>query len=132
MTPEQLQLLKDWNAAKNNLNYYKDAEMTLRKQIVAEFTDPLKDSGTENVDMPAGYTLKIEKSLDYKLDKDKVDEALAHFDDTTADVLVKWSPTLSVSFYKQLTPEKQALFNGCLTIKPSAPTVTIVEPKVKK
>ncbi len=61
----------------------------------------------------------------------ETDEALEHFSEDMAPMLVKWTPTLSVSNFKKLSEAEQAHFDKALEIKDGAPTLEIKAPKAK-
>ena len=123
-------IIAEWNVAATEQKAWREKELKLRQEITkAAFNH---ESGTEYYNLPAGWRLKCEKGSDYKLDADKTDAALEHFDDSMAALLVKWEPKLSLSNYKILTDENKAHFVDCLTIKSSMPTLTLVPPKGEK
>lgn len=128
-------LLATWYDSQSQLKRLKDEEMELRKEVVARFFDPEDKEGTKRYDLPDGFKLKVVKKQNYKLlnDKGQLDAALETLkDDTLAELLVKWTPTLSVTTYKALTPTIQAVLNGTLEITDASPTLEIEEPKTKK
>ena len=134
----QLALLAKHQDAAKQLAALKAQESELRKQVMVdifglsqETAAPETYKGTHCAELNNGYKLKAECSLDFKVtNKDgKLDDILDKFDSTTADLLVAWEPKLSVSVYKKLTPEQQALFADVLTIKNSSPSISVVAPK---
>jgi len=131
LSEEQNELISRWNHAQNELKAYRELEMDLRKQIVSSLFDASKDEGTDYIELGNGYRLKVVKKLDWKLknDNNQVDDALEKLDEGTAAMLVKWTPTLSVSNFKKLSPELQNVFENCLEVKPAAPSLEIVAPK---
>lgn len=132
MTPEQVELLTEWEKTQAQLRTLKAYEMTLRKCVVYEggWFDAAKTSGTQHADLGGGYKMTAVKSENYNLNSDLVDNVLKNFSDDLAKLLVSWKATLSVSTYKKLTKEQQDLFNGCLNITNGAPTLEIKPPKV--
>lgn len=130
------EILMTWQNVKSILDAAKTREAELRAAIVDREFASLTD-GTQNVELGKGYILKAVGKLNYNLDSDKTNEALdeliASGNDGpfVAERLVKFKPSLSVSEYKKLTPERQRFFDEALTITQGAPTLTIVEPKVK-
>lgn len=135
LSPEQVEILTVWENTKAQLESLKKFEMECRKAIVYDsgFFDTGKTSGVEHVTLSGGYDLTSTKKENYNLtNKDgETDEALTHFDDTLADMLVSWKPTLSVTAFKKLTFEQQAFFDKALEIKTGAPTLEIKPPKTK-
>lgn len=127
MTPEQVELLTEWEKTQAQLKTLKAYEMELRKCVVYQggFFDTAKTSGTQHADLGGGYKMTAVKKENYILDSDKVEAVLVHFSDDLAKLLVSWKATLSVSTYKKLDADQQALFNGCLEITTGAPTLEI-------
>ena len=133
-TPEQTELLTRWNDAKQQADIFKREESTLRDAVVKSFANAEMLEGTETFDLPADYKLKISKKLDYKLSNKNGEVSAIHalLSVELAEKLIKWTPELSVSTYKNLDTETQYLFNACLVIKPAKATVEIVAPKEKE
>ena len=133
LTAEQLDKLAFWYENAKALASLKELESKLRTELIIELFNKDKDSGTESVEMPNGFQLKATKKLDYKLDnkQGQVEAVTAILEPELAKKLVKWKPELSVSAYKEIDPQTQKLFDGCLTIKPGMPSLEIVPPKGK-
>ncbi len=135
LLPEQIEILTVWENTKKQLDTLKKFEMECRKVIVHDsgFFDTNKTSGTEHAALPGGYDLVSVKKENYTLTdaNGETEEALTHFDDTLAALLVKWTPTLSVSTFKKLTAAEQAHFDKALEIRSGAPTLEIKAPKTK-
>lgn len=129
LSDDQKELLTVWENTKAQLTKLKTYEMELRKAIVYDggFFDDSKTSGTEHSDLGDGVKLTSVKKENYTLKNEngETDAALARFTDDEAALLVKWTPTLSVSNYKKLSEEKKAFFNGALEIKEGAPTLEV-------
>lgn len=140
-------LLGQWEASKVALEAAKEAEMNLRKRIVVIAFDPSKQSGTERVELHNGYELKSVKKLNYGfvkmadgkgVDKNKIDAALAVIEadgavgELIAQRLVKWSPELSLTEYKQLSEAHKKAIDAVIVTSDGAPTLEIVPPKGKK
>lgn len=136
LQPEQIKVLTVWENTKKQLEVLKKYEMELRKAIVTDsgFFDKNKTAGTEHFILPGGYDLVSVKKENYSLtnDNNETDEALEHFSEDMAAMLVKWTPTLSVSNFKKLTTEDQAHFDKALEVRNGAPTLEIKAPKAGK
>ena len=137
-TPEQIRLVAEWRDADNNARLWKQREAELRKLVLsacfslAQDTSAPEDyAGTDYLLLNEGWRLKRSCSLDYKLDNkdNQVDMVLERFPAETGEMLVKWTPELSVSNYKLLASEQQRLFAPALTIRNAAPKFEIVAPK---
>lgn len=121
-----------WNAAKDALDVAKAREVELRKHIVGAQFDVNK-VGTQNVELGNGYKLRAVVKENYTLSSDveAVEDVLDTLEEWQAERLVKWSPRLMVSEYKQLDPADRAKIDKVLTIAPAAPTLELVAPKGK-
>ena len=132
LTPEQTELLRQWENAKTQASYWKEQEMELRKQVAhAGITDD--NEGTNRAEIGNGYQLKTVIKINYKIDSDRkaVDKVLARLPDDIADRLIKWTPTLSLTEYKALNERHKAIADTVITTSEGAPTVEIIEPKKK-
>ena len=149
-------LLMDWRKSKDVLDKAKAQEADLRGKVVACYSDPDKETGTENVPIGNQWFVKVEKKLNFTLKsfnegvskQQAVGAALTAMAQATKDSqgnelnpqlgavvaarLVKWEPELSVSEYKQLLPGHREIIDSVLEVKPGSPTVTLVPPKEKK
>lgn len=138
-------LLTTWQAKKAELEVAKEQEMIWRKKAVDFAFDDEKDSGTERIDLGNGYQAKAVKKLNYgfiktaegKLDKQKIDDALSEIEATgpvgvlTAERLVKWTPDLSLTEYKQLPESFKKIIDAVIVTTDGAPTLDIIAPKSK-
>jgi hypothetical protein len=130
LSPDQLTKLREWWELCVHVAFVKAKESKLRDELVKEFFNADKDAGTETIEIANGYKLKSVKKLDYKLNNKEgaVTALVAIIDPELAQKLVKWTPKLSESTYKNLDPQTQKLFDGCLTIKPGKPSLKIIPP----
>lgn len=131
LQPDRQALLESWFTLQQQLSTVKNAEMELRKKVVATFFDDNDREGTKRHALPDGYNLKVVKKQNYKLKNDnhETEKALEQFSEDSAAMLVKWSATLSVSNFKKLTDEAQLIFKDCLEITDASPTLEIEAPK---
>ncbi len=139
----QDELLMRWQKSKDALETAKNDEMLLRKLVVAVYTNPDKNKGTERVELGNGWELKTVKKISYKLVSkvegvstvDAVSAACVSLGSLSPEAsviaqrLVKWSADLSVSEYGKLTPEMKAIIDEVLVTDEGAPTVELIEPK---
>lgn len=138
LTTEQLQLLQNWDTSKKSLEAAKESEMNFRNMVTHEFFPDAKE-GTQRVELPAGYALKLVAKTNYTFDdKEAMHGALCEIETTgehgafIAQRLVSFTPKLSVAEYKKLSPQYKVIIDRVLTSKPAAPALEIEEPKVKK
>ena len=131
-------LLQAWKEAKEALDRVKLAEADMRKQVVEVFSEHFDGeifSGMENIDVGQGYNLKIEHSLDYKLDQEKIESVLDEIEAkieggaVLAERLCKVKYELSVSEYKKLPEAARLMVDKILTIKPASKSVKLAERK---
>lgn len=132
------ELIQKWIDAQTQLAASKELEMQLRKQVTETCFPNPEAARTQNLELGKGYTLKLESSVTYKLDKPKVDEVLSEIEKKfeegkfIAGRLVKFDPILSVSEYHKLDAKVKKLFDKIVTVTPAAPKLTFVEPKNKE
>src|SRR5208283_66921 len=134
LTLDQEAMLSTWFETAKNLSAAKELESKLRDQLVKELFNNEKDAGTETIEIANGYKLRAVKKLDYNLNNKEgaVTALVAIINPELARKLVKWNPKLSESTYKNLDPETQKLFDGCLTIKPGKPSLKIIAPNANE
>ena len=127
-------LIMDWNRADAEAKAAVVRERDLRKQVIEASFDELK-TGTNTLVLGAGYKLKASVTQAYSPQKDADDSytslvnVLGQMNPETAKRLVRWKPEISVSAYKSLTAEEQALINQVLVIKDNSPQLELVVPK---
>lgn len=136
MSPEQIQLLVEWELA---LMATKEAkliiakELKLRKEVIAALF-PLPNEGTNILDLSSGWRLKYIHKLERKLDEavlPAVNEQLRTLN-VNLDTLVYRVPVLDLQQYRTLctiSPQAALIFDQALTIKPASPTLELVPPK---
>ena len=135
-------LLTLWQDSKTTLNEAQANEVLLRKAVVDFATDPKKEKGTVNVELGNGWLMKavkkinisFKKNAEGKTDRAAIDRALAAIEkeegnDVVTERLIKWTPALSESEYKTLSPKYQKLIDAVLIRTPGTPTLEIVPPK---
>ncbi len=142
---ERDRLLLAWEESKKALEIAKEKEMEQRKAVVAFAFDPNKESGTERIDLGNGYQAKAVKKVNYgfvktedgKLNKAAIDKALSKIEKTgpagelIAERLVKWTPDLSLTEYKQLPEKLKNIIDEVIVTSEGAPSLEIIAPKSK-
>lgn len=143
---ERDRLLVDWQAKKAALEVAKEAEMAARKLAVMFMHDPSKSGTTENVELGGGYkaTMKVPvrygfiQNAEGRTDKAKIEKALAKIEkdgeagELIAERLIKWTPELSLTEYKQLPDKYRKIIDEVIITSEGTPTLEIKEPKAKK
>ena len=144
----QDQVLLHWKALKEQLSQIKSNEMEFRKYVVSR-AFPQADEGTNTLDLGSGYSLKAVIKYSYNLMDNKavwegLDRiaALGNRGPFIAERIVKWTPDFVKSEYNTVLEEAEngsgeasaiiTEINKFLIIVDSAPTLNIMEPKVKK
>lgn len=132
-------LLTAWQTIKTRMAQDKDEEKKLRAQIV-EMEFKGAKTGTNRVPLGNGWMLKAVINLTYKITKNEAVEPpdyshipgiLAQLPPAVAQGLIKWTPELSESAYKQLTEEERKIVNQMLVITNGSSTIDIEAPKTK-
>jgi hypothetical protein len=144
---ERDRLLLAWEESKKALDVAKEKEMEQRKAVVAFAFDPNKTSGTERIELANGYQAKAVKKINYgfvkdaegKLNKRAIDKALERIEkiggpvgELIAERLVKWTPDLSLTEYKQLDEKYKKVIDEVIVTTEGAPTLEIIAPKAPK
>jgi hypothetical protein len=131
-----------WEQAVKVLATAKDAEIALRKEVLAEafaFDPETLREGTENFELGNGYKLKavFKVSRNLNNEDEAVDKVLAKIEKTSpegvfiAERLVKWKPELSISEYKKLPEKFKKLFDEVVISKEAMPVLEFIAPKSK-
>ena len=135
---DKMKLLVRWQRCLEELaEVAKKVEAERRARVAAfEAFFPEPNEGVNNVELAGGCTLKATYSLTRKLDEDVLPDMWAKLADMVgpdgARAVIVPKPSLSVSAYKELTAEAQAVVNEALTVTPATPKLEIVRPKVGK
>lgn len=142
-------VLMAWREAKDLLDKCKNSEMIFRRAVF-ELKFPTPTEGTQRTPLGNGWNIKAVFGYNYKLankqdETEKALEAMAKIGpkaEFVADRLVKWSPEMSVSEYREVVAAAaagdadmialKALLDSVLTITPAAPSLEIEEPKAGK
>lgn len=124
--------LAEWYKLKNELASLRASEMLLRRKIFFDWFETKE--GTQKHPLADGYTCKGTLDYDYKVDEATLQGLREQFVEKKlpVDNLIRWKPELAKGVYNTLTEEEKALFDQCLTIKPSTPTIEIVPPAKPK
>jgi hypothetical protein len=144
LPPETLQKLRDdailqWTRAAAELATAKKEENSLRLFVVKTCFPTHKEAGTENFELGKGYKLKAVFKVNFKFpDIAKLNAALDTFESKgeagklLADRVVKWTPELSLTEYKQLPAEYLEILTPCIETSPGTPSLELVIPDEKK
>jgi hypothetical protein len=122
--------LETWYKLDQQIKDLKSHEVLLRRKIFGGlFTDPVE--GTNSHALPDGAVVKGKRVISRTIDIGALNALREQFAvaGIRADELVKYTPELKVSGYRELTAEQQHLFDQALVIKDGMPGLEIVIPK---
>jgi len=137
-----------WEAKSLELAALKEQEMTIRKKIFGlKFQNPRE--GTNSFDYGEGYSLSGQHKLTRSFiipeglpgsngrEPTIIDAVDAMIDELRqlsneagykVERLVKWSPSLSASEYRELTEKERAVVDKYIQTKPGSPTLSFKRP----
>lgn len=131
-TMQDFELLEKWNEATKALNYYKEFEVLLRKEILNrafKYDENSLETGTKRINF-AGFNLKTILKTSKTLDAKKLDEVSLKLNelglfDMRAQSAIVFKPSLSLSEYKKLSEQQKQIFSVAITEKSALPTLEI-------
>lgn len=134
-----------WQAAYDKIQELKEIERNARLEYVSLVGNPAKMKGTEYDELGNGWKCKITKTQNFGFVKDgrsndlkAINAALGKIADEIPDgariagEVIRWSPTLSVGTYDELSPEAKAIINEIIIQNASSVSLEIIPPKEKK
>lgn len=129
-------LILNWQESQKALAKAKEAESLARQEVIALFDAAPDASGTKNIDLGSGYTLKAVFKLNHKINGDvvKMLEKIEKSGDEgkfIAERLVKFEPKLALTEYKNLPDKLRKIADEFIVTTPALPSVELVEPKSK-
>lgn len=123
-----------WAKNAELLKAVKNVEMAQRKEIFGDiFPDP--KTGTNTLDLGAGYKLKAVHGYETKLEATTfalLQPEIEKLGDAAKAELaeaVKFTPALVAKGYKAMSEEVKELFDECLVTKPKSVSMELVVPK---
>lgn len=122
--------LETWYNLDKQIRDLKAHEVLLRRKIFnGLFTAPVE--GTNNHPLPDGAVVKGKHVISRTVDIGALNALREQFAiaGIHADELIKYTPELKVSGYRELTEEQRHLFDQALVIKEGMPGLEIVIPK---
>ena len=125
-------MLKNWYNLSEQLKDLRNKEMELRKELFAYYF-PKPKLGINRIEIGGGYDLESTYKLDYKMDYDQFcDLCKLEGSPMAFEEVVDYEPEFRLTRFKALPPEGQEFVMQALTVKPAAPSLSIVQKKVKK
>lgn len=133
-------LILDWQAATEQLAFWRDREKDLREQVVAAVWNRLP-AGIHRQDLGAGYKLKATVRNHFRVQRQTEDSSLPPYANVMsalsripldlANTIINWKPELSERVYKTLTADEKKIVNTFLVITESTPLLELELPKVR-
>jgi hypothetical protein len=131
------ELIAKWEQCKLQIESLKKLEIEFRNEILKQefqFDENKCESGTKNLDLDNGFKLKAVFKTTQTLDQVKVLQVYdviktMHEGEFILKRLLKWKADLSLTEYKKLPVDIKNVFDDCLTVKSSQPSLEIVESK---
>lgn len=131
-------VIMEWYAAHQQLEELKAREAKLRKQIdCSHLFDQQKSKGTQKHGLGHGYEIKTVRQ-EYVKVENKNNEAfqaivalrnLGVVEAERADKIFRFTPSLSETTYKEMTPAEKAIVDPLVTRTRGSAKLTLVEPK---
>jgi hypothetical protein len=126
---QQLNLVQEWNEAKEQLKKWSQQESELRDKVIQELFTSDKTEGTESIELAGDWKLKATKKLNYNIsNKDELVNILNSLPAIVAQNVVRWNPDLNLSLYRKLDAETRQLLSPVIAIKPAKASLELVPP----
>src|SRR5215469_68891 len=136
-------LVANWYEASQKLAVIKEMEAEALDKLFAHFykpDDPKRAvAGTEKFGMPGGWTLEIERRINWKIDEAALPAVLQTIselkadpetgEEPTVDACIKYKPNFSESGYRALRDDVRLILNQALESKPGQPAIQLNKPK---
>jgi len=113
----------NWLKMSEQLKSLKEVEMKTRKELCAEIFQGQVGAMKKKFDED-GYRIVAENTVGYKLDEEALSAIWKELSELETNS-VDWKPSLKLTEYKKLP--STALIHECVTVKPSAPTLKVIE-----
>ncbi len=124
--------ISQWVEIKAKMAQLKIEEGILRKLFLDTYFTTAKPEGTTRQDLPDGYKLKGEFSLDRKVDETALPAVLERLQEASKVDLIRYKPELNLAVYRKLPDAEKKIVDECLIIKPSSTQLSLEQPKVSK
>jgi hypothetical protein len=122
-------LLIEYQQAKDLLDFYKEEEHDLRLEVIETFF-PNASEGTFTKSVE-GFEIKGGFKYNISIDKEMLGEKMDEFTDEES-CCIQFTPALVKSEYKKLSASERSHLDDCLIIKPALPTLTLTETETEK
>ena len=126
--------IQTWIGICKNLEYLKNAEMELRKELsIYVLVDDKPESFSRTMHLGNGYGLEATQNLNYKIEKDNdMLESIIEWmikNNEPAYQVFKPGYTFNESAYKKLAPNVKAIVDQVISCKIGAPKLEFIQPK---
>lgn len=124
MTPELL--LKQWEESKRMLDFWKEEENKNRIECFNTYF-PNAQEGVNKVKLPDGSWLQGRKRVNCRIDKDWLEPTLQQLPADVANEIIKWTPSLVMSVYKNLSDREQEIVHEMVQFESGMPELKLKE-----
>ena len=117
------QLIEQWQAAKEQLALLQDQEKEFRAEIIKRRFEDQSEGTRKSGNLKArfGMTRTVNSDDLLRLQDEFLGQGIPLGD------VVTFKPSLNLKGYRALTVDQQHSFDRCLVVKPSLPTLELVE-----
>lgn len=127
-----LRKLVDWDKLRKKIEKtckpLVEEEMAMRKELAAVLF-PNASEGTNTLDIPDGWKVKLVQPVERKLDEASMAATFSMLPAGWQDHLVRYKPYLNLENWRQANPEVRAFIEAnCLTTKPGSITLELIPP----
>jgi len=120
-------IVSDWFLSKRESRAWQERERELRSQVIDIFFPDPPSSGTTNIELSDGSTLRLKTSQSIKVDDIvMLRKRLSELTPIIAERLVSWKPSVSIREYKLLSNSALRKINACIVIRDDSPQLEIV------
>ena len=124
--------IAEWYALSNRISELKAIELELRSEI-CESLFRVRKEGTNTVALKDGYVIKCKQTYTRSIDDSVLSQILPDLIERDLDIqeIVDYKPSLKTASYRKMNETTQLIFDQCLTMRPSMPSIEVVKPKRK-
>ena len=123
MPMSEEQMIAEWQSTKAQLAILQDKEKELRAEIIKRCFDDESEGTRKSGNLKARFGMTRTVTSDDLLRLQ--DEFLAS--GIPLGDVVQFKPSLNMKAYRALTVDQQRSFDRCLVVKPSSPTLEVIE-----
>lgn len=98
----------------------------IEAQLIPVFFPKPKDEGTQRKTL-SGFVAMLKTSLERKVDETAIEPVLKKCPKTTEAKVIKWTPTLKLKEYRDISDKTKEILEGALATKSKPPVFDIVK-----